>query len=82
VLHLRILRLAASSSPAARADTALLREATGLAGVRSGSISPPLGWSSSSSARLRYAAILCGAALLIIAAPFSAIMIVGAFEQV
>jgi hypothetical protein len=33
-------------------------------------------------ARLRHAAILCRAALLIIAAPFSAIMIVGAFVLV
>jgi hypothetical protein len=60
-----------------------LREATGLASVALRlDVGAPLGWSSPSSVRPRYAAILCGAAPLIIAAPVSAIMIVGTFEHV
>jgi hypothetical protein len=60
----------------------VLRQATGLASVAMWRDFVPLGWSSSSSARLRYAAILCRAAPIIIAAPFSAIMIVATFEHV
>jgi hypothetical protein len=59
-----------------------LREATGLASVALRlDVGAPLG-RSSPSVRPRYAAILCGAAPLIIAAPVSAIMIVGTFEHV